>query len=616
MGQKYYARARAATLASCVIAAFATASAVEPIVRWDGASKYCNFNTLTRTVGDNTYTLNLNPVGSANTVAADASYIQIANVDAQCGVTITTQNSDPAVTNGFGTSGTISVLMKCREMPVTAGSYRAIITLMDGKKYKYGGTTQQDNGAVLGMYINAGTSGWIWRGSTAGMAGLSGNFLNTVSGKFSADEQVVALTYSNSGGTCYYVNGELAQSESGLKDSAALASPYGIALGGLDVSTGSQFFALKNMKIEAIAVFTSTLTPEQVAAFSFSAQRATLRASEVNARFGDQKDITLELADGAVVDGDTTFYATNINFICNGSITVAPHQNDTTAFDFSRVTGNVTVEYKNALPSKSGDKFTATSVPTWVTNSSKWTGTVAFSDMTIIGPNFNDFGNEASAIRLSGVSGYLATGTDYTVPIILENGGYDFALKLKDGFSPQSKDYNSGDYVNLCAVFHKISGNGSIVDGIADNGKGAWPIIKVYDASGFTGNVSLDQAILLVCDSTTQYSPSLYEMFKTNANKYNTNGVVRIESSNSMSLPAGKTWSVNAVTFNGPVNFTTSEPITDGQVLFDCDGPVAKKGGASFTINGEPIERSLYKVKAVGTQLRTTKMHGKRVVFR
>ena len=201
------------------------------------------------------------------------------------------------------------------------------------------------------------------------------------------------------------------------------------------------------------------------------------------------------------------------------------------------------------------------------------------------------------------------------MPIILENSTYGFALKLTNGNSPQSKEYGEVN-ANKCSVFHKISGSGSIEDAIAASGQSAWPVIKVYDASGFTGDVSLDLAILLVCDSSMSYGPSLYEMFKTNANKYNTNGVVRIESSNSMSLPAGKTWSVNAVTFNGPVNFTTGEPITEGQVLFDCDGPVAKKGGASFTINGEPIEQSFYKVKAVGNQLRATKMHGKRVVFR
>jgi hypothetical protein len=337
-------------------------------------------------------------------------------------------------------------------------------------------------------------------------------------------------------------------------------------------------------------------------------------ASEINAEFKNSGEIDLELPDGAVIVGDTTFNATNINFICNGSITVFPPQNNDTAFDFSRVTGGVTIPYKGSVPSVGGDTFTATSVPTWVTNEVKWTGTVAFSGMTIAGPNFNNYGNEASSIKLSGVSGWVNTGTEYTVPIILENGTYDFALKLTNGNSPRS---NGWDQEDRCSVFYKISGSGSIVDGIAANDDSPWPVIKIYDASGFTGYVSLVRAIILICDSTTSYSPHLFGMFRTNANKYNTNGVVRIESSNPMTLPVGTTWKANAVTFNGPVNFTTSDPLVEGLTVFTCDGAALKvEGKASFSINRTPSELSIYKVKAVGTELQLKKKVGKRVIFR
>ena len=323
-------------------------------------------------------------------------------------------------------------------------------------------------------------------------------------------------------------------------------------------------------------------------------------------RFDVDDGKTLTISGGTIGPGVISkSLAGTLKFTCSPTWPEITVGNGTLVFDTAEDVTN-TVKYTTTFPS----------APAFATQSN-WKGTVALAGMTIAGTNFNNYGNAASTIKLSGVSGYLGVDAECTVPIILENGNYDFALKLNDGFSPQSADYSSGAYVNLCAVFHKISGSGSIVDGIADNGKGSWPIIKVYDASGFTGNVSLDRAILLVCDSTTQYSPSLYEMFKKNANKFNTNGVVRIESSNPMSLPASKTWNVNAVTFNGPVNFTTSEPLSEGMVLFtNGNGPVAKKGGASFTTNGEPIERSSYKVKAAGNQLQTAKMHGKRVVFR
>ena len=610
MGQKYYARACAATLASFVIAIFATAYAVDPLVMWDGAMPGYKFDVLTRTVEGATYTLNLNPVDNGatpNTVASDSSHILIGNNNAQSGITLTFPAS--------GTANGVTVIMRCHDMPVSAGSNRAIITLMNGNKYKYGGTSQTDNGAVLGFYNNAGTSGWIWLGSTAGMAGLSGDFLETKTGAFSANYQTIAFTYRGGNdagaGSAYYVDGSCVQTNFYLKGDVA-NSICGISFGGVDVATGSQFFAMAGMKIDAIAVFNERLSDEQLAEFKFP---STL-ASEINAEFGNRGEIDLELPDGAVIVGDTTFNATNINFICAGSITVFPPQNNATAFDFSRVTGDVTIPYKGSIPSVSGDTFTATSVPTWVADEAKWTGTVAFSGMTITGPNFNDYGNEASAIKLSGVSGWVNTGTEYTVPIILENETYDFALKLTNGSSPQSIDYNPAN-VNRCSMFHKISGSGSIVDKIVASGNAAWPVIKIYDASAFTGSISLDLAIILICDSSTSYNPNLWNVFNGNANAYNTNGVVRIESSHPMTLPVGTTWKVNAVTFNGSVNFTTSDPLADGLTVFTCDGPALKiEGNAEFSINGTPDDLSIYKVKAVGTELQLQKKVGKRVILR
>ena len=608
MGQKYYARARAVTLASCVIAIFATAYAVDPLVMWDGAMPGYKFDNLTRTVDGATYTLNLNPVDNGstpNTVASDSSYILIGNNNAQSGVTLTF----PVLSTANG----VTVIMRCRDMPVSASAYRAVITLMDGNKYKYGGTEQTDNGAVLGVYNNAGTSGWIWLGSIASQAGLSGDFLETKTGAFSANCQTIAFTYlggdAPGAGSAYYVDGSCIQTNFYLKGGVLANSFCGISFGGVDVATGSQFFAMAGMKIDAIAIFNERLSDEQLAAFKFP---STL-ASEINAEFGSRGEIDLELPDGAVIVGDTTFNATNINFICNGSITVFPPQNNGTAFNFSRVTGGITIPYKDSVPSVSGDKFTATSVPTWVTDSTKWTGTVAFSGITIAGPNFNNYGNEASAIKLSGVSGWVNTDTEYTVPIVLENDGYDFAFKITNGNSPQGYNSNS----NRCSEIRKISGSGSIVDKIADGGISPKPVIKIYDASGFTGSISLDLATILICDPLTSYSPNLYDMFIGSPTKYNTNGVVRIESNHPLTLPVGTTWKVNAVTFNGSVNFTTSDPLADGLTVFTCDGAALKtEGGAAFSINGAPNDQSIYKVTTVGTELQLKKKVGKRVIFR
>ncbi len=290
-----------------------------------------------------------------------------------------------------------------------------------------------------------------------------------------------------------------------------------------------------NLVIEKVALFTDEfLSATDIESFKFPA--ATLSASEINSEYSGVSEIDLTVDDGTTINGDTTFTASKINFICDGSITVEPPANNTTEFDFSQVEGEAIISYAGTPPTKSGDYFTSSTVPTWTTDSTRWTNTIAFADMNIAGPNFNDFGNAQSSLKLSGVQGYIVPG-DYVVPVVLENGTYDFALKLKDGSSPNND--------TLFSVFRKISGRGSFVDGIAANGKSAFPVIKTYDADDFHGDIALDLANLLICDPTTTYSPSLYDTFASRK------GSLRIESGKSATLVNGKTWTVKNLVSSG-----------------------------------------------------------------
>ena len=197
-----------------------------------------------------------------------------------------------------------------------------------------------------------------------------------------------------------------------------------------------------------------------------------------------------------------------------------------------------TVAYTGALPSG-------------VTFGYDWCGTLALNNIAITGPNFNTYGNVASVVKLAGVSGWVDTA-EYVVPIVLDNGSYGFALKITNGNSPQDNDENK----NRCSVFRKVSGVGSLVDDLKNqsgNAQYAWPVIKIYDASGFAGSITLGRANLLVCDSTTTYSPSLFGVF------YGNEGTLRIESGKSATLAAGKTWSVKKIESYGN--------LTDGGTL-------------------------------------------------
>ena len=86
---------RAAFVPTFALMLVPAAFAAEPVVMWNGATR--GFSSLTRTSGDNTYTLNLN----GNSVDDNNSYVQIGDFNDQAGVTITVANANPAVTNGF-----------------------------------------------------------------------------------------------------------------------------------------------------------------------------------------------------------------------------------------------------------------------------------------------------------------------------------------------------------------------------------------------------------------------------------------------------------------------------------------------------------------------------------
>ena len=513
----------------------------DPIVVWNGAVTNTNFSILSRTIGDNTYTLNL---GLENTVSDNNSHILIGHDNTHAGVTITVANSNPAVTNGFGTGGALTVVMKCRNMPVDAESNRAIITLMDGKKYKWGSTTDPDNGAVVGMYINNGNSGWVWKGSAAN-ASLSGDFLNTVSGAFSSDEQMVALTYSNASGTAYYVNGELVQSSSGLKASAELAAPCGISLGGVDSESGWQFYALSGMQIDAIAVFTSTLSASEVAEFQFDANYISV--ADINAKHGQDSEIDVEVVDGTIILGNTPFNASTVHFICDGSLTFTPPAGNTATFDFSGVTGRAVIRYEGALPTVSGTTFTATTIPASVADPSQWTGIIWLRNIANVTDfNVNSYGNASSCVRLTGITGWLTAPGNYTytnaVPVELSNEGSNTgsALKLVNANSAKL------DYPLRCTAFVKISGHGTLCDETT-----TMPVLKVFDIGDFTGDIDFSSACLLVCEPETVYA-SFYEMFyNTATTNADHKGSLRIEQGKTANVAWGKTWNFRNVACYG-----------------------------------------------------------------
>lgn len=252
------------------------------------------------------------------------------------------------------------------------------------------------------------------------------------------------------------------------------------------------------------------------------------------------KLLTINVASGKTLTltGANALTATKIEISGEGTVKTAA-QLFAGAF-----TGGGTLVYSGILPSN-------------VSFGYDWCGTLALENKAVTGPNFNNYGNVASKVQLSGITGWINTGTEYAPEIVLENGDYDFALKINNGNSPQNNTTNP----NRCSMFRKWSGSGSLVDDCESNANLPWPVFKVYDASDFAGDITLSRMNVIVCDSTTTYSDTLYNMFVAN------NGRILIESGKKATLASGKTWSVNTINSYG--DFTGGGTIEGaGYILF------------------------------------------------
>jgi len=492
------------------------------VAMWDGAAGPYDFSTLTRTVGDITYTLNLN---SQNTVGGDGSYVQIGPNNAQKAVTLT------ATGNGaFGTSGQVTAIMKCSALNLTDNTYRGLIGLLADEGGYYSG----DNNVKVGI-----TTGYnVSNGAGANTYYIANGVYNSNSANataYTTDEQTICMTYNSASGTCVYRDGSLTTSSTGVKYGTWM-SPVGLVFGGMDLDGSSRVYAQTGMKIEAIAVFSSMLSAEEVAAYSFPSEKlmsGTVAVSEINALFGAKSEITVRLADGAMVTGDEAFNASAVHFICDGSFTMTAPAGNTATFDFDGVTGKPIIEYA-AFPTVSGSVFTSTTVPEFVTDSTKWSGVIYISGGTFTDFTSNAFGNDSSLVRLGNVSGWLRAPGNYaftnSVPVELAG-----TLTISNGSSAND------DNPNRCSVFKKLSGSGAISTDTSANKV----VVVIQDASEFTGNIGLNGKLIVFGDAMPSYNDN---------NKFDgmTGSIWVMEGASVLVNPAsGNWWAVGGIKVSG-----------------------------------------------------------------
>lgn len=314
--------ARMLTLVLAVCAASgAWADVPTPVVVWDG-----DFSSLSKTVtvGSDSVTYSIGNVptdqtdnNNYNIRSSDNSYLQIVNKDngtssTAKAITITASGGEAP----FGSERGTTVIIHCKEMPIAAGSNRAIITLLDNSN-EYNTGHSHLGIARVNSYSGGGNTAvsFVKEGAGDSSFPIKANIL-------SGAHQLIAFTYKSDTGMAYYLNGEKMGSFN--PTTSSFTTPDGVCIGGLDYLNSSKFYNMNKMKIYAIALFDWALSETEVAEYKTSTWEAVWdddykwRYNDTLAYRGMASETDFAYATYAAVDraGNadvTTFKNKNIN---------------------------------------------------------------------------------------------------------------------------------------------------------------------------------------------------------------------------------------------------------------------------------------------------------------
>ena len=559
-------KASVATATLCILGA-SSGWAATPVAVWDGDSPLYNFSTLARRNGAITYTLASNSQHDTKT----DTYIQLATANQEAAPTIT---ANSGASNPFGNGG-CTIILKCENMPVSSGSNRALITLYNS-----------DKTSMIGIKNNNTTGGFIGNGTNIG---------DTQANVFSSSKMTVAMTYSTSSGTCYYTNGAVVATYSGLKYSY-FTSPTGVSIGGLPVSGSGTFYGMRQMKILGVAVFTSALSASEIAAYTFPSESvtSTLTASAGSSETGSNlADLTwssewpndasgvsavLNVTDDTSISLGSVSALGRITFnVAEGKTLTLTGSSTMSVSDGIVVNGGKVAVSSASLLSGSfaGDgtviytaKPTLTSSGIDVTKDA-WGGVLWFTNVAVDATIPANCASAKSTLRLTGCTGYFNDGGNTSTCL----GTLDL-VDAEDGTAALT--VNNGWSDSGVSKFAKLTGAGTFKSDTATYQKYVF-----IDPSEFAGSFNLPNGKytrVILGDST--YSLGYGSVTITNA---------------TATIAAGKTWTLVNDGYNNDIH------VYNGGVL-NVNGTISgatrvNKGG---TVNVSASESSEFTVNSGG----------------
>ena len=367
----------------------------------------------------------------------------------------------------------------------------------------------------------------------------------------------LVFAYSKAGGTYMYYDGATSTSASGYYGSSGLkAGDSGTSSGNTtEIVLGAQRGPkqiINGMKVHYVAVYNSSLSSSDAATAYIAARYALGLATPVvdgsnNCMFNITGDLSYDVSSDTTYNSITFNVAEGKTLFLSGATLTGTNGITVNGGTVKLLTANT--QLSGALGGTGTVAYPAGTLPSGVTYGENWTGTIWVKGLQGNAErNFDSYGQGTSKVKISGITGYLNSNPIITFnrELVLDDDTYGFAMKLGNGNSPAE----SGDNVNRCAIFKKLSGDGTFTAGGTTGGNGAysWSIIRIIDSSEFTGSINcqvesgaqLGGVIFSVEDE--EMPDTMYNMFSSNKQRIFVSAGRAAATGNAVTVPAGKTW--------------------------------------------------------------------------
>ena len=374
-----------------------------------------------------------------------------------------------------------------------------------------------------------------------------------------ADETIhyLVFAYSKTGGTYMYYDGATSASASGYYGNSGLkAGDSGTSSGNTsEIVLGAQRGPkqiINGMKVHYVAVYNSSLSSSDVATAYIAARSALGLATPVvdgsnNCVFNITGDLSYDVSSDTTYNSITFNVAEGKTLVLSGAKLTGTNGITVNGGTVKLLTANT--QLSGALGGTGTVAYPAGTLPSGVTYGATWTGTIWVKGLQgNEARNFDSYGQGTSKVKISGITGYLNSNPIITFSreLVLDDDTYGFAMKLGNGNSPAE----SGDNANRCAIFKKLSGDGTFTAGGSTGGNGvySWPIIRIIDSSEFTGSINCQVESgaqlggVIFSKEDEEMPDTMYNMFSPNTQRIFVSAGRTAATGNAVTVPAGKTW--------------------------------------------------------------------------